>query len=33
MILIHIDPGTAFGTGMHETTQLVYPPASQELVA
>ena len=19
---IHIDPGTAFGTGMHETTQL-----------
>ena len=20
--MIHIDPGTAFGTGMHETTQL-----------
>ena len=24
-MIIHIDPGTAFGTGMHETTQLVYP--------
>ena len=22
-MIIHIDPGTAFGTGMHETTQLV----------
>ena len=22
-LIIHIDPGTAFGTGMHETTQLV----------
>lgn len=22
-IILHIDPGTAFGTGMHETTQLV----------
>jgi ribosomal protein L11 methyltransferase len=22
-MLLHIDPGTAFGTGMHETTQLV----------
>ena len=21
-MVIHIDPGTAFGTGMHETTQL-----------
>ena len=21
-MIIHIDPGTAFGTGMHETTQL-----------
>ncbi len=24
-MVIHIDPGTAFGTGMHETTQLLYP--------
>ena len=23
-MILHIDPGTAFGTGMHETTQLVY---------
>ena len=22
-MILHIDPGTAFGTGMHETTQLV----------
>ena len=22
-LILHIDPGTAFGTGMHETTQLV----------
>ena len=21
-MVLHIDPGTAFGTGMHETTQL-----------
>ena len=21
-MILHIDPGTAFGTGMHETTQL-----------
>ena len=26
--LIQIDPGTAFGTGMHETTPAVHPPAS-----
>ena len=28
-MIIHIDPGTAFGTGMHETTQLVYPSAEK----
>ena len=27
-MIIHIDPGTAFGTGMHETTQL-YPSAEK----
>ena len=27
-MIIHIDPGTAFGTGMHETTA-VYPPAEK----
>ena len=28
-MILHIDPGTAFGTGMHETTQLVYPSAKE----
>lgn len=28
-MIIHIDPGTAFGTGMHETTQALYPAASK----
>lgn len=28
-MIIHIDPGTAFGNGMHETTQLCIPPDPQ----
>lgn len=37
-MILHIDPGTAFGTGMHETTQLVirqlkkYVKGSEELL-
>ena len=37
-MILHIDPGTAFGTGMHETTQLVirqlkkYVPPDTELL-
>ena len=28
-MILHIDPGTAFGTGMHETTPAVHPPAEK----
>lgn len=28
-MIIHIDPGTAFGTGMHETSSALHPPDPQ----
>ena len=30
-MVIHIDPGTAFGTGMHETTQSLYPSDQESI--
>ena len=30
-LVLHIDPGTAFGTGMHETTQLCITPKTEIL--
>ena len=30
-LILHIDPGTAFGTGMHETTQLVHRQITKHL--